>query len=120
MRWWPAVLLLAGCAVSGPRPGGEILKVFHYPAIAADLFVVVAKQEFVNHACRITRGDKYRAIIHNDTGGEIAEDTNILGCYAPWTNTVYVSGWHPNVVYHELCHAAGLTRKECSEIEWED
>ena len=94
---------MAGCATTA--------RVYEYPGLG--LRIIAASPAHVNRACRAAGRMEY-----DDDGAHLGANRQVNGCWSESGRTMYVNWEKPEVVFHELCHAAGLTRKHCSGVRW--
>lgn len=96
---------VAGCSSASPR-------VFEYPGLR--LRVIAASPTAVDRACRAAGRMEF-----DDDGVFLSADRRVNGCWCERDRTIYVNREKPELLFHELCHAAGLPRKRCSGVRWE-
>lgn len=106
-----AIFLLFGCAI----PQRETL----YPGIRSSLRVIEAEQAEVNDICR-RNNVGVLVPMRKDDDSPLLPHENIGGCFREWDNTIFIIHGAPGCIWrHELCHAAGLSKQQCAEVECE-
>lgn len=108
---WFILLILCGCT--------SHLTVTNYPSLKANLTVVEGNQAYINDICRRGADGEIKEGKWDD-GAIIYNGQNIGGCYASWSNAIYILEGAPGCLWrHELCHASGRPASDCGEVTCE-